>query len=153
MAAQVPDIIIVDGEKMELYSNPLEQYWDENKVRRPEFEPSVTCKRGYIATWEVNRKYLMLRNVEGYVRKQYFFFWNKIANCSLNMLFNKNDRERVIANWFTGKIRIPLGRRTLYVHDGYDSRFEKEMVITIDHGRVLKTVILDYAKHKLEIVV
>lgn len=150
MAAQLPDVIIVHGEKMELYSNPLEQYWIENKVRRPAFQSTIICKRGYIATWELRGKLLLLRDIDGDYENSHFIFWKKIEPYTFNQLFPKADGE-AIATWFTGKIRIPQGRRTLYVHHEYDSRFEREMVVTIEHGRVMKTVVLDYAKHELHL--
>jgi hypothetical protein len=57
----------------------------------------------------------------------------------------------VRASWFSGKLRIPQGKRTLYVHHEYDSRFEREMVITVEQGNVIKTVVLDYVGQKLQV--
>lgn len=151
MAAQLPDIIILHGERMDLYSNPLEQYWTFNKKKRPVFLASTMCKRGYVATWEILDKQLILRSIDGNIQRRSFLFWKKMVRLSLNMLFKKAGSRSVIANWFTGKIRIPQGNRTLYVHNEYDSRFEREMVITIERGIVVKSVVLDYAQQKLQV--
>jgi hypothetical protein len=151
MAAQLPDIIIIQGEQMDLYSNPLEQYWSLYKKKRPAFQSSSSCKRGYIATWEILDKQLLFRSIDGNVEKRSFLFWKKIVRCSMKMLFSKAGNKPVIAKWFTGKIRIPQGNRTLYVHNEYDSRFEREMVITIENGSVIKTVVLDYTQQKLQV--
>lgn len=150
MAAQLPDCIILHGERMDLYSNPLEQYWILRKKKRPMFNTSQNCKRGYVATWEILDKQLILRNIDGNAEKRYFLFWKKIARYTLKMLFARAGNGGVLASWFTGKIRIPQGNRTLYVHNEYDSRFEREMVITVQQGKVLKTVVLDYTQQKLE---
>jgi hypothetical protein len=151
MAAQLPDIIIMGGERMDLYSNPLEQYWSLHKKKRPAFQSSSSCKRGYIATWEILDKQLLFRSIDGNVEKRSFLFWKKIVRCSMKMLFSKAGNKPVIVKWFTGKIRIPQGNRTLYVHNEYDSRFEREMVITIENGSVIKTVVLDYTQQKLQV--
>ena len=76
-------------------------------------------------------------------------FWKKIIPYSLKMLFKKAGDRAVMATWFTGKIRIPQGNRTYYVHEGYDSRFERETLITIDKAKVIKTVVLDYTRQEL----
>ncbi len=148
MAAQLPDIIYYDGIRMDLYSNPLELYWDQNN-KRPDFETSKECKRGYVATWEIRDDILLLKSLEAKIKKRYFLFWKKIIPYSLKMLFKKAGDRAVTATWFTGKIRIPQGNRTFYVHDGYESRFEREMLITIQKAKVLKTVVLDYTKQEL----
>ena len=151
MAAQLPDIIIINGEQMDLYSNPLEQYWTLYKKKRPIFETSSTCKRGYIATWEILDKKLLLRSMDGNAEVRSFVFWKKTIRYSIGMLFSKARNRAIIATWFTGKIRIPQGNRTLYVHNEYDSRFEREMVITVEQGGVTKTVVLDYSQQKLQV--
>lgn len=151
MAAQFPDIILYEGEKLELYSNPLEPYWNISKKRRPTFLEEEECTRGYIATWEIIDNLLILREVDGNVEKRLFIFWKKITRYSLGMLFPAINTGGVVASWFTGKIRIPQGKMLFYVHQAYDSRFEREKVITIEHGKVLKTVVLDYKEQKLEV--
>lgn len=151
MAAQLPDIIFYNDEKLELYSNPLESYWSSNKKRRPTFQVEEECRRGYIATWEIIDKLLILREIDGNVEKRFFLFWRKIKRYSMKMLFPAINTKGVVASWFTGKIRIPQGKMMFYVHQEYDSRFEREMVITIERGKVLKTVVLDYREQTLQV--
>jgi len=149
MAAQLPDILILDGIKMDLYSNPLETYWEIYPKKRPVFLQTENCKRGYIATWELCDKLLILRDIEGSIERKYFLFWKKIRLYSRKILFPKVKSAGVVAFWFTGKIRIPLGNKLFYVHNAYDSRFEREMIITLDKGEATKTVVLDYTQQKL----
>lgn len=148
MAAQLPDLIWLDGTQMDLYSNPLEQYWPQDS-KRPAFQTVSECKRGYVATWEIRDNILLLKSLEAKITKRYFLFWKKIIPYSLKMLFKKAGDRAVMATWFTGKIRIPQGNRTYYVHEGYDSRFERETLITIDKAKVIKTVVLDYTRQEL----
>ena len=151
MAAQLPDNILYEGEKMDLYSNPLENYWALRNKKRPNFYWTPICKRGYVATWEIIDNQLILRSIDGNVEKRYFLFWKKPVRCTLKMIFSKAGVGGVKASWFSGKIRIPQGKRTLYVHNEYDSRFEREMVITVEQGNVVKTVVLDYIQQKLQV--
>jgi len=55
----------------------------------------------------------------------------------------------VKAIWFSGKIRVPDGKMMLYEHKGYGSRFEKEIIITIDKGNLKKIVTMDCIKRAL----
>ena len=42
-----------------------------------------------------------------------------------------------------------MGKMTLYNQNGYDSRFEKEQIITVNRGDILKIVVLDNVQHEL----
>lgn len=147
MAAQRPDVIVKDDEKLDLYSNPLEEYWLKNKLKRPAFCAEPYCKRGYVATWAIRNDRLYLINIEGLFTKN-TFLGKKVVQFSLYTLFPDNNGS-VYVDWFTGKLRIPNGPMKHYVHQGYDSRFEKEIIISIDRGNITKEVILDYANKTL----
>jgi hypothetical protein len=149
MAAQIPDIIFVSGEKMDLYSNPLEQYWIRQDKKRPAFYTFSSCTRGYVATWEIIDKQLILKNIDGSVERRTLLFGKESVRFTLGKLFSKAGRKGVKAGWFSGKLRIPRGNMTMYDHNGYDSRFEKEIIITVDHGNVIKMVTLDYTRQTL----
>jgi hypothetical protein len=148
MAAQLPDLIFYDGAQLDLYSNPLELYWDQHK-ERPNFQTSRECKRGYVATWEIRNNTLTLNALEAKIKKRYFLFWKKTVPYALKNLFKKAGDRSVTATWVTGKLRIPQGNRTFFVDEGYESRFEREMVLSIEKAMVVKTVVLDYAKKEL----
>jgi hypothetical protein len=56
--AQDPDLLIYNGKTYDLFSNPLENFYDGNKSKRPKFwvEPNSVSSgnwRGYVATWEI----------------------------------------------------------------------------------------------------
>ena len=151
MAAQLPDIIVVDHQKLDLYSNPLEQYWIRENKRRPHFHATGSCKRGYVATWEIRNMHLYLKNVEGEVARRYFLFGQKLVKCNLTIISSNAEKSPVKATWFSGKLRIPRGNRLAFEHQGYDSRFEREIIITVDHGHVIKMVTLDNVKQLLTV--
>lgn len=153
MAAQKGDIIYFKGEKMDLFSNPLEDFWIRKKKKRPRFFPDEECRRGYIATWEVRENELFLTEIDGAIQKKTFFFGKKQMKYkyALKSLFTKVGPEGMKATWFSGKLRIPCGKMTQYEHSGYDSRFEKEMILTIDHGELLKVRTIDYTQRSMTV--
>lgn len=148
MAAQIPDTIFIQGEKLELCCDPLELYWVFKKKNRPPFLKSPSCKRGYIATWEIIDKTLYLRDIHAHVRKR-FMFWKSVIRYTMAMLFPESNATGMKAVWFSGKIRIPVGKRVSTVQYDYDSYFERELLITINRGIVTNAVILDYAEREL----
>lgn len=150
MAAQLPDKILLSGECHHLYSNPLEYYWMLMDKKRPSFYPLPNCRRGYIATWEVKDNQLFLRDIDGNYEATTFFFGKHAARYSLKILFPKSGGHLAKADWFSGKLRIPQGKMTLYDED-YGSRFEQEIIITVEKGDVVKMVTIDYTKRVLTI--
>ncbi len=149
MAAQLPDKVLVDGQWLELYSSPLELYWTRTGRRRPAFYANSNCKRGYIASWELKNNKLLLRRIDGDYRRTLFFFFKRRSPFNLKTLFPKADLRPVKAVWFTGRLRIILGKMVLFEDNGFDSRFEKEQIVTVEKGDVCKIVTVDFANQKL----
>lgn len=50
--------------------------------------------------------------------------------------FFPNLRE-VFAYWFSGELRIPMGKEIHYVHMVYESVFEKDLIIQVENGRII----------------
>lgn len=63
-------------------------------------------------------------------------------------LFGKK-KTRVKANWYTGKLRIPTGSMTAFADNGYDSRYSREVIVTVTEGNVDRIVTMDNTNHKL----
>lgn len=149
MEAQLPDRIFFMGEWKDLYSNPLEEYWVKRKRKHPAFLSTPECRRGYIASWQLLNNYLHLEAVEGSIEKTFFFFFKRKRAYSLGSMFPRSMNKLVKATWFSGKIRIPTGKMTMFEDHDYDSRFEKEQIITISRGEVVKSVTLDFMEKRL----
>jgi hypothetical protein len=148
MAAQLPDKILLNGVIQHLYSNPLEHYWIIMDKKRPTFYPLPNCRRGYIATWEVRDSQLYLKEIDGNYERTTIFFGKESTRYNSKTLFPKSGGRLVKATWYSGKLRIPQGKMTIYDED-YGSRFEQEIIITVEKGNVVKMVTLDYAKRVL----
>jgi len=148
MAAQLPDKILLNGRLQQLFSNPLEHYWLKSEKKRPAFYSLPNCRRGYVATWEVLGKQLHLREIDGNHEKVNIFFRKETTRFSIKDIFPKSLGRLVKANWFSGKLRIPQGKMTTY-DDDYGSRFEQEMIITVEKGDIIKIATLDYTNRTL----
>lgn len=130
MTAQFAERIIVGGKNISLYTNPLSLYLSQNKIS---FEsPNTANWRGYIGTWEiiesgdVERLYL----VELSARKTY------LEIVGIPEIFPGFDR--VFAHWFTGELRLPQGNMLKYVHGGYASTYEYDLLIQVKQGVVVE---------------
>lgn len=149
MAAQRPDIIFLNNDKHDLFSNPLEEYWIAKKKRRPAFYTEDDCRRGYVASWLVKDKALYIQKIEARFDRYILMIFKKTIDATLRSIFGKLKQDLVKATWFSGKLRIPFGKMTEYVHEGYASHFEKELIITVNKGSVIKEVMLDYTHQRL----
>ena len=153
MTAQTPDILIYEGREVALLSNPLEAFWDEAHPR-PRFVPERSALwRGYVATWTLENDRLLLSKVEGHmcvdesgeiVIGHRDFMQESIGlgpnstttlPASLQLLF-PGMGSPILATWFTGELRIPEGECVHYVHMGYGSVYEAELLLRIDRGIV-----------------
>ena len=77
---------------------------------------SSACWRRYRATWEIIDDRLYLMHVDGH--------------------FERLGALPLHADWFTGVLVVPSGKRLHYVHMGFESVYERELQFTVEHGRV-----------------
>jgi len=130
--AQFPDILYYKGQKYSIFSNPLESYFS-SKNPRPDnlFQYSCTANwRGYIATWKIeNGKFLLVKVVKGDCSAN-------PAEIDISSLFGK--KLPVEAIWFSGVLRIPQGKLLSYIHMGYGSVYEKDILLTIRNGLLIR---------------
>lgn len=95
----------------------------ENEIDRDSFIFSTACWPQYVGTWEIKDDRFYLVNLTG--------------------RFKLVESSPVLADWFTGVLRIPQGERLHYVHMGFGSVYGNELHIKIDHGVVVKSVTID----------
>ena len=62
---QIPDLLIVNGDTLRLFCNPLQSYFDKSHPRPDDMWGigSTACWRGYQACFELRSDSLFLRNV------------------------------------------------------------------------------------------
>jgi hypothetical protein len=130
MTAQIHEKIIINGTLTSMMSCPpipLDNEFIETvppdvlsgmilsgEIREP--VASTACWRCYVGTWEIREGKLYLVDIVG---------------CYKNI-----SGKPIFAEWFTGTLRIPQGRMASYVHMGFESQYEKELMIEIGKGVV-----------------
>jgi len=148
---QIPDRLIYNGDTVSIYSNPLEQFPNIDKLRQKLFGDkkgcsSTACWREYQAKWEIIDNELYLIGIYSCC-----FYEDKIQS-DLEQLFpDKFENGKVKAEWVTAKILSPQGKQLYYVHMGYESLYEKEVVYEIENGKLKGTTTFDNTKSRKSI--
>lgn len=125
MTAQRRELLVYNNEKYHLATEPLYSYLVDKKISF--ISPSTACWRGYIGYWLIEDNKLYLTDLEAYI--------DNYKEVGIDYLFP--DKKRVLAEWFSGEIRIPHGEMMKYVHQGYASLYEKELFLKIKKGVVV----------------
>jgi hypothetical protein len=129
MTAQVHEMIRYQGRRMRLASTPhfpadhprIKILTDE-EFRVGIFDETIgstACWRGYIGSWSIRRGKLYLTKLEGRICLE--------------------GKDIIFADWFTGELHIPQGGMLDYIHAGYDSVYEQEIILTLEQGVVINT--------------
>ena len=128
--AQIPDFLEYKGKTYKMHTNPLDYYFTKDNPRPKDFGKfrCTACWRGYVAIWELKNKILYLKEVlEG----------DNHGPDILKELF-KDSKGPVKAIWYSGTVSIPQGKRLKYVHMGYRSKYEKELKLQFEKGKLIK---------------
>ncbi|MDP3122391.1 hypothetical protein [Polynucleobacter sp.] len=135
MTAQASDRLIYAGKGISLCTNPLSPYLRQMGIQF--ISRSTANWRGYIATWEVIE-------CEGAER---LYLAKLSANRSHSEKIGLTDLfpgfDKVFAHWFTGELRCPQGELLNYVHGGYASTYEYDLMMEFKQG----VLVHKYAKH------
>ncbi|MEQ1923347.1 MAG: hypothetical protein ABL952_12645 [Pyrinomonadaceae bacterium] len=128
--AQYPDKIVYNGITYSLYSNPMEAYFEKNPGKKPKGEVgSSALWRGYVATFEIVNGSVHLKDIEIRVRE----------DKSKSITGFKSVLEEVVEpgktlkiDWFSGILVLPEGKLINYVHMGYESTYEKYILLAVE---------------------
>jgi hypothetical protein len=134
--AQIPDELTVDGQAVDLYARPILVLLDQ----RPDLQKKVDrykdggCSAswtGLRASWEIRDDQLFLVRLEANP-------CSDPTTIPLRKLGARRGADRLLADWYSGELRIPQGRELEYVHMGFESRYERDLLLTIEKGRVVR---------------
>lgn len=123
MTAQAEERLIYKGEEIGMASQPLNQYL-QNRSDIKFVSDSTACWRGYYGNWEISDDKLYLIGLDAFIVGY--------REVDLNYLFP--NQNKVFADWFSGELRIRQGEMLEYVHMGYASLFEKDLILVIEKG-------------------
>jgi len=122
MTAQIEESILFDGQYRPMQTCPGFPV-DENRIVRNSepnfFVGNSGCWRGYFASWEIRDGRLYLNNVDG--------------------MYLKLDAGPIHATWYSGTLKICFGDLLDYVHMGFGSLHEEELLVKVKHGCVVRT--------------
>ena len=140
MTAQAPERIIIDGRPRPLYAAPLYRLLASRRLDLSKPGCRTTGNyRGYTGTWEIRGNALFLIHIN----------WEGWDGTSCAVVMPSNVRARLFravpcegfpikAHWFNGRLRIAIGRRMIYSHQGWSHWFERERVISVKGGIVVR---------------
>ena len=133
MTAQIHERLILDGEETSMaFCPPLPD--GHPRIFAPDSDEiaggardfllhSTACWRGYQGTWEIRDGRLYLVGLRG--------------------RFRIRGSEPILADWFSGVLRIPKGEIIQYVHMGFGSVHEQEVHVKIEKGVIVTRRVID----------
>ena len=132
MTAQFSEDLMYEGQVLSMQTEPLAPWLDA--LPEPlQFEEFCTaCWRGYIGSWEIINDRLYLVGISAN--------WLDGTPVHLEQLFPGYE-QRVFAHWFTGMIRCAQGELLKYVHGGFGSTYERDLLLYFTDGVMFKTEI------------
>lgn len=125
---QASELIIFEGDTLEMLTEPLESFLREHEPRN-QYYPflengcSTALWRGYIGLWKLENNELILIDV--------FACGDRDESIREKIFPNK---ERIVADWFSGELSIQHGEVIKYNHSAYDRYYEEETVVTLESG-------------------
>ena len=141
MTAQFGEGIIYQGKEYSMCSEPLNSYFITAGIELNFADNCSALWRGYVGSWEVIDNRLYLRAISASL--------NDGSEVTLESLF-PGFPDRVFAHWYSGILRIPDGRLLNYIHMGYASEYEKDILIEVENGVVIETPIQENVKAENE---
>lgn len=142
MTAQATEILKYSGENLALCAVPLASYFTLAGVQHPFKAPSTGLWRGYVGTCKIIDDRLYLVDLTGCAKNG--------DQVGLDFLF-PGIPNPVFAHWVNGTLRATRGELLKYVHMGFGSVYEEDLLFHFDDG-ILKSVTvrknsLDDAEH------
>lgn len=125
MTAQFTELLRYQGEDLALCSNPLDEYFAMGGANPGFVAPCTALWRGYAGSWEIVGGRLYLIKVVGQLLDG--------TDASIESVFS-GFPERVFAHWYSGTLRVPQGELLNYVHAGYRSSYERDLLLDVDRG-------------------
>lgn len=133
MTAQVMELLIYKGQEYRMASEPLFNYLRVKNISLLTTNHVTSCWRGYQGTWEIKKDTLYLISLVKYPD-------DNNRDLMADLFPGKTE---VWAWWFHGTIRVPLGEMLEYVHSGYESVYEKDLILSFRMGHLRSETIED----------
>ena len=133
MTAQIHEKLIFDGEDTSMaFCPPLPEKHPRIVEDHPDLATrdahssilfSTACWRRYQGTWEIRDSRFYLVGLRGRLALR--------------------GEDPILADWFSGVLRIPKGKMLQYVHMGFGSVYEQEAHVKVEKGIVTSSRVID----------
>ena len=130
MTAQSPERIVYMEKRLSMCTEPLEDYFSKGGIRPNLRRSSTALWRRYIGSWEIVDDRLYLTGLDGWLEDG--------TRVTAGMIF-PGFPDKVSAQWYSGQLRIPEGELLKYVHMGYGSTYERDLLLEVRDGVVIET--------------
>lgn len=130
MTAQFTEKLQYKGEELSLRTEPLDKYLAKLKNKPIFHDMSSACWRNYVGKWDIAYDRLYLIGIDAW--------YVDGTEVTLGTLF-PGAKDYVFAKWYTGVLNVAQGKMLHYVHMGYESVFESDLLISVKNGVVVKT--------------
>lgn len=127
MTAQLPELLQYKGEHHALCTLPLDSHAKIARIRASLYDvhSHTACERRYVGSWKV---------MEG---KLYFDGMKTVRGDDLPVRdFFASQNFPILSCWFSGELRCPKGELLKYVHFGFKSVYEQDLIIIVKSGVV-----------------
>lgn len=132
MTAQIAERLAYQGEEFAMFTELLGDYFAKGGIE-PKFRRTSTALwRRYVGSWEIVDDHLYLTDLNGTLEDG--------TKASVATIF-PGFPDKVFAQWYSGTIRIPQGEELEYVHMGYGSTFERDLLLDVERGVVVATTV------------
>jgi len=139
--AQYPDKILYQGKEYDLYSNPMEAFFEKNPDKKPKGGANSTALwRGYVATFEIRDNILYVKDIKIQLSSNE---WKSV----LSEVFP--NQKNIKVDWQTGILVVPHGKLVQYLHRGYESTYEKYILLEISQGNLTKEKQLSLKEYEI----
>jgi len=140
MTAQISETIVYQNKVRALMSCPLDALFSLGHMQNPFSHASFGLIRGYIGHWEIHHDRLYLTGI---------YNETDFSTNNLHKLFEGYD-ERVFAHWYSGTLRMPEGKLLEYLHLGFGSQYERDVVLKVKRGRITGKTVKDNKPCKMQ---
>ncbi len=139
MTAQIHEELILNGEKTSMAFCPplpdehpriVKVSLDEAMQDSDSILFSTACWRAYQGSWEIRDGRFYLVGLRG--------------------TFRLLGEDPIVADWFSGVLRIPKGKVIRYIHMGFGSVFEQEVHVKVEKGVATSSRLVDNRGKKLD---
>jgi hypothetical protein len=128
MTAQFSEILHYKGEQLSMRATPLSDYFVLRGMRSDFQDISTACWRCYVGEWDITLDRLYLIGIRADYKDG--------TEVTLGRLFPGYD-SRVFAHWYSGVLSIPQGDLVEYVHMGYASVYERDLLLSVEQGVIV----------------